>query len=168
MKYAIILVVMFFTNAMAKAETCTLDSGEEQAIEKTEIKTDVPKHLIGATITVTLANGKSSTVPAEKFKVVPRLQQYLVTKVSQSTVKSCVNVSPNKNRVSALAGYGATGHLDRSADSSSETIESSRGVVGGAQYQRLLNDHWSLGVQVQGNDLSRNNKTGLGSIGYDF
>jgi len=168
MKYAILFLTMFLTNAIAKAESCTEQTSASQVLEQTEIKTDVPKHLVGATITVTLANGKSSTVPAEKFKVVPRLQQYLVTKVSQSTVKSCVNVSPNKNRVSALAGYGATGHLDRSADASTTTVESSRGVVGAAMYQRLLDDHWSLGVQVQGNDLSRSNKTGLLGVGYDF
>ena len=168
MKYAIIFLTMFLTNVVAKAESCTEHTSASQVLEQTEIKTDVPKHLIGATITVTLANGKSSTVPAEKFKVVPRLQQYLVTKVSQSTVKSCTNVSPNKNRVTGLLGYGATGHLDRSADASSETVESSRGAMGGVMYQRLLDDHWSLGIQGQGTDFSRNNKTGLIGVGYDF
>lgn len=170
MKYAILFLTMFLTNAIAKAESCTEQTSAAQVLEQTEIKTDVPKHLIGATITVTLANGKSSTVPAEKFKVVPRLQQYLVTKVSKSTVRSCVTAADKeRNRVSALVGFGPTGHLDRSSDNNTTaTVEADRGFVGGVMYQRLLTDRLSIGIQGQGHDASRKDKTGLGVIGYDF
>lgn len=168
MKYAIIFLTMFLTNAIAKAESCTEQSSAAQVEETTEIKTDVPKHLEGAKIIVRLADGRESVVPAEKFKVVPRLQQYLVTKVSKNTVRSCVSYEQRRNRVSALAGYGPTGNLDRGGDVNKATVESDHGAIGGAMYQRLLTERLSIGVQVQGTDLSRDNKTGLGTLGYEF
>lgn len=168
MKYAIILLTMFLTNAVAKAESCTEQTSADQVLEQAEIKTDVPKHLKGATIIVRLADGRESVVPAEKFKVVPRLQQYLVTKVSKSTVRSCVNYEQRRNRLSVVAGHGPTGHLDRSSDGTTARVESDHGAIGGAMYQRLLTERISLGVQVQGTDFSRDNKTGMGTLGYEF
>lgn len=168
MKYAFILLTIFLTSMFAKAETCSTEESSTQVEEQQLITTDVPSHLKGATIIVRLANGKESKVPAEKFKVVPRKQQYLVTKVSNSTVRSCVNVSPYRHRVSALAGYGATGHLDRNVDGNNTTVEADRGFIGGVMYQYKFTDRWSLGLQGQGNDTSRKNKTGLGVLGYDF
>jgi len=47
-------------------------------------------------------------------------------------------------------------------------LVSDRGFVGGVMYQRPLTDRWSIGIQGQGHDSSRKNKTGLGVIGYDF
>lgn len=170
MKYVIILLTMFLTNVYAKAETCDTRTGEEQVLEQAEIKTDVPNHLKGAKIIVRLADGRESEVPAEKFKVVPRLQQYLVTKVSKSTVRSCITAADKeRNRVSALVGFGPTGHLDRSSgNGTTATVEADRGFVGGVMYQRLLTDRLSIGIQGQGHDASRKDKTGLGVIGYDF
>ena len=169
MKYAFILLTIFLTSMVAKAaESCsteqTLDKVEEQKL----ISTDVPKHLKGATICVRLANAKESCVPAEKFKVVPRKQQYLVTKTSSSTVKSCSNtVDPRRNRLSLLGGEGPTGHLNRNGDNAPNyaTVESDRGAIGGLQYQYLtpfLNNRLFIGGQVQ------SNKTGLLGAGIEF
>lgn len=163
MKYAIILLTMFLTNVVAKADTnCTEQTSASQVEEQAVISTDVPNHLKGAKIIVRLADGRESEVPAEKFKVVPRLQQYLVTKVSKNTVKSCTNLDHNRNRVSLLGGEGPTGHLDRDGNVAKTTVESERGIVGGAQYQRLLTDKLSVGIQGQ------TNKSGMVLIGVDF
>lgn len=168
MKYALIFLTMFLTNAIAKAENCTEETSAAQVEETTEIKTDVPNHLKGAKIVVRLADGRESVVPAEKFKVVPRLQQYLVTKVSKNTVRSCTVVDSKKHRLSGLIGHGPTGHLDRSSDASKAVVESDNGVMGGIQYQYRFTDRVSGAVQVQGTDFSRDNKTGLIGVGYDF
>lgn len=157
MKYLIVLMLLIGVNAFAE---CTEDPSVEAIDEATEITTDVPSHLKGATVTVRRADGKESTVPAEKFKVVPRKQQFVVTRVKETKTVTC---STNKsNRVSLLGGYGARNGLSSSTDSSSTTVESSTGVVGGAQYQRMLNDRWSLGVQGQ------TNETGSLLFGMDF
>lgn len=156
------LLILFTTQAFA--ENCTESTSAAKVDEQMEIKTDVPKHLKGAMIIVRLADGRESQVPAEKFKVVPRKQQYLVTKTSTETVRSCTNLDHNRNRVSLMGGEGPTGHLDRDSSSApgKVSVESERGAVGGAQYQRLLNDRWSLGIQGQ------TNKTGMVMIGLDF
>jgi len=127
--------------------------------ETREIKTDVPNHLKGATITVRLADGKESTVPAEKFKVVPRLQQFIVTKTNQLSKKYC---TPGKNRVSVMAGRGPREGLKRTVTASKVVVESDVGGMVGAQYQRLINKDISLGIQGQSNE------TVLINIGLDF
>lgn len=153
---------MLFTTSVFADTNCKVESTASKVEETTEIKTDVPNHLKGAQIIVRLADGRESVVPAEKFKVVPRLQQYLVTKVSSSTVKSCTNLDHNRNRISLLGGEAPTGHLDRDGNADKTTVESERGLVGGAQYQRLLTDKLSVGIQGQ------TNKSGMVLIGVDF
>lgn len=158
-KLLLLLLVPFYVNA----EECSDYSDKVVSEEKMEINTNVPAHLKGATITVKLANGKESTVPAEKFKVVPRLQQFIVTKSSEQQTRTCkVPAEKEKNRISLLAGHGAQEGLDRTNEPTKTTIESRVGVVGGVQYQRLLTDKLSVGGQIQ------SNKTGLVNIGWDF
>ena len=165
MKYALMFILAFLFNSLAHAD-CTESTSANKVEEQQEIQTDVPNFLKGATITVRLANGKESTVPAEKFKVVPRLQQYLVTKVSKETVKSCSSTVTEykirKDRISLGIGDGPTGKLGLSGNSNYQEIDAQRGAVGAGQWQHMLNDRWSLGVQGQ------TNKTGLIFGGYDF
>ena len=52
-----------------------------------------------------------------------------------------------KNRISALGGMGPT---RMSITQSAVNLE--RGLVLGVQYQRMLNDSFSVGVQVQSNE----------------
>ena len=144
--------------SIAKAD-CTTEVGQESIQEQMEIKTDVPKYLEGATITVKLKDGKESTVPAEKFKVVPRLQQFFVTKTVQENTTMCKN---DKNRISVLGGHGRKDGLKTNTGATNTTVENRAGLVMGAQYQRMLNDTLSVGGQVQ------TNKTGSVMLGIDF
>ena len=162
MKKLIIALFMISNAVFAGEPVCTEQVGQTEDKEKLELTTDVPSHLKGATIIVRLADGRESSVPAEKFKVVPRKQQFIVTKLETSKVKSCTTNDPLKNRVSLLGGYGARNGLDVSTAGSTTTVESSSGVVGGLQYQRMLNDRLSFGVQGQ------TSETGSLLIGLDF
>lgn len=144
------------------ANSCVISSQQEEVQETKVITTDVPSHLKGAKIVVRLANGKESEVPAELFKVVPRKQERVITKVATNTTQVCKEFGLRKNRISALAGSGAKSGLDKSVKTDSVEVKSRTGFVGGLQYQRLLNDRISVGVQGQSNE------TGLISIGVDF
>jgi len=159
MKY--LLIVSMFMNVVF-AEECTTTSSADEIKEQLEIKTDVPKHLEGAKIIVRLADGRESEVPAEKFKVVPRKQQFITTRVQSSTIMACNKL--DKNRVSALIGRGAKNGLGRSSTNNGVTeVESNVGAVGGVQYQRVITkDGLSVGAQVQ------TNRTGSLMLGIDF
>jgi len=158
--FKLLLILMISTSVMA-GEKCSTSNSEEVATEKKLLSTDVPNHLKGAMITITLADGRQSTVHAERFKVVPRKQQWIVTKTLSSSTTMCSN-DPEKNRISLLAGHGARAGLNRSVDDDGATVKSRVGVVGGAQYQRLITDKLSIGVQAQ------TNKTGSLMLGLDF
>ena len=162
MNKLIMLMLLVAGNAQGGEPQCTEQVGQAEAKEKLEITTDVPSHLKGATITIKQADGRESTVPAERFKVVPRMQQFIVTKLETSKVTSCTTNEPRKNRVSLLGGYGARNGLKVTTSGSVTTVESSSGAVGGAQYQRMLGERWSIGVQGQ------TNETGSLLLGLDF
>ena len=163
MKKAIVFLSLLFSLvAFAGDPTCTKDESATQIIEQLVIKTDVPSHLKGATIVVRLADGRETSVPAERFKVVPRKQQFVVTKTEKATTLSCTTNEPRKNRVSLLGGHGAQEGLKSSTSGTTTTVESKVGLVGGAQYQRMLGERFSIGVQGQ------TNKTGSLLIGLDF
>jgi hypothetical protein len=151
MKKLIVTTIILCSPMFAYAEKCATSTDAEQIEETREIKTDVPKHLEGATITIRLADGRESTVPAEKFKVVPRLQQFLITKTKQQTTTMC---SADKNRLSVLAGKGPKNGLDvdKSQAPNKVSVENEYGGVGGLQYQRLVTDRVSVGAQVQTNE----------------
>lgn len=166
MKYLILLSLLCLN---VKAEDCTEKSSVDQVEEQKEIKTDVPKHLKGAKIIVRMADGRESVVPAEKFKVVPRKQQYLVTKVKKSTVVSCTSLVAAKNRISVMAGEAPTGHLDRDDTLSPSKVEvsSERGLVGGVQYQRDLG-LTAFGLPVHAGAQVQTNKSLLIDAGVSF
>lgn len=161
MKLFIIMIALLASPALAEQD-CKTESGEVTITGQTEIRTDVPNYLKSATITVTLADGRSSTVPAERFKVVPRLQQFIVEKKERTTVISCTSNEPRKNRVSVLGGSGRQSGLETSQTGSTLEVSNKVGLVGGLQYQRMISNRLSIGVQGQ------TNKTVLGNIGLDF
>jgi hypothetical protein len=158
MKSFIVIMMMLFPG-LVFAENCSTSTSEEQVEETKEIKTDVPNHLKGAVIIVRTADGRESVVPAEKFKVVPRVQQFVVTKTKESSKTMC---RPDKNRVSVAAGNGAKEGLKRSTNGNTVEVESRVGAVGGLQYQRMVTEKISVGAQVQ------TNETVLIGIGLDF
>lgn len=159
MKKFILILIMISPMLVLASENCSTTSDAETVEETKEITTDVPNHLKGATIIVRTADGRETSVPAEKFKVVPRKQQFIVSKTKQLDKTMC---SANKNRVSLLAGNGPKEGLDRSKSGTTVTVESRTGAVGGAQYQRLLNERISVGAQIQ------TNESVLVNIGLDF
>lgn len=158
---AVILITLFPIHSFA-GESCSSRSTEATAQDQLVISTDVPAHLKGAKIIVKLADGRVSEVPAELFKVVPRKQQFIVTKILQSTQTTCTESRNYKNRVSLLGGEGPNSKVDVQRNGNDVTMESKFGTVGGVQYQRSLTDRLNVGVQVQSND------SGLLSIGLDF
>lgn len=159
MKNLLVILIGLTLSTPSFALNCEESQNAEEVTETRELKTDVPSHLKGATIIVRTADGRETSVPAEKFKVVPRVQQFLVTKTKQQNNKIC---TPEKNRISLLAGNGPKEGLDRSKSGTTVTVESRTGAVGGAQYQRLLTERISVGAQVQ------TNESVLVNIGLDF
>lgn len=155
--FLILLALVFSTSAVAL--DCNTTSNVEEVEETRELKTDVPNHLKGATIIIRTADGRETSVPAEKFKVVPRVQQFVITKTKQLDKTTC---TPDKNRFSVLVGNGPKEGLDRSKTATTVTVESRVGAVGGLQYQRLITDDVSLGIQGQ------TNESVLINIGLDF
>ncbi len=145
------------------AEDCKTSVGTVTDEAVKVFTTDTPKHLKGAVIIVRLADGKESVVPAEQFKVVPRKYQEIVTSTRQDTTTVCkVKADQLKNRVSLLGGYGPKAGLTRTLDGPTTTVETQVGGVGGVQYQRLITDRISVGVEGQSNET-----TSI-SIGLDF
>lgn len=160
MKYIVALLVLFPTLSYSK--DCSTVSRQEEVTETIVINKDVPSHLKGAKIIVELANGQRSEVPAEQFKVVPRKQERLISRVKDRITETCIESKNSLNRVMILGGYGAKEGIDRTNKTTSTKLESNVGVVGGLQYQRLLNEQISVGVQGQ------TNQTGSLMIGLDF
>ena len=163
MKFLIFSLVLIFGRAYAS--DCSIDSRAFIVSEKRELTTDMPKFMEGATITVTLKDGSSTQVPAERFKVVPRKQQFLVSKVTENVARTCVN----RHRVGLVAGKGAKVGLDRDNSQAPNlvSVESRAGAVGGLSYQyltdvKVLKMPLYLGVQGQ------TNETGLIMGGVEF
>lgn len=172
----IITLLILFTSAAVFADynetTCKDTTGSKVVKGQLVIDTNVPKYLRGATITVKLADGKETTVPAEKFKVVPRKQQYLTTDTTVTNRTDCTltkheqELILRRNRVSALGGRGIQHGVETTLSTPTEVdVSSKTGFVGGLQYQRLLpvlHDRLSIGVQGQ------TNRTGSLLLGIDF
>lgn len=127
----------------------------------------MPKYLEGATVTVTLKNGKTYSYKSEDMAVVPRKQMtrpsdLAAAKVIIQKVEKGQLVKEKKNRIYVLGGYGNTGDMKVSTDGSTYETKHKRGVVGGIGYQRKLNQKINVGVQAQ-----TNGTTSL-SLGTDF
>lgn len=159
----IYLTLLFVVPVLAQ-ESCDEETTGTQVTGQKEINTDVPNFLKGATIIVKLKDGTETKVPAEKFKVVPRKQQFLVTATETSTLKTCTkNVSSPRHRVSLHVGKGPLGGLDRKNPSVKDvTVESQYGGMGALQYQYRLYKDLSISGQVQSND------SGMIGAGLDF
>lgn len=166
MKNIFIILALCFPMFAVADESCTTNTSEETVDEVAVISTNVPKFLEGATITVRTKDGRESTVSAEKFKVVPRAQQFVVTKTSKSASIVCRNA--DKNRITILGGNGPKGGLSRTQNSASQvTIENNTGTVLGAQYQRELGFK-VFGLPVHGGVQYQNNETLSGGAGVSW
>lgn len=157
-------ILIFLLAPLSVFANCDVSSNETVDQETLSISTDVPKHLIGAKITITLADGTTSTIPAEQFKVVKRQQQFIVTKTKEKTVMTCSvkKGGENKNVISLMGGYGLVGGLKKEREPSKIEVETKNGPSAGIQYQRRILDRFYLGVQGQTNGV------GSGLLGIEF
>lgn len=168
MKKLFIAILMLSFTAYAEND-CQVMRASEEVTGQLEIKTDVPKFLKGATITVTLSNGQSTTVPAEKFKVVPRKQQFITTKTSSVSETVCQNKT--HHRVTVLAGQAPQNGIkrDNSQAPNKVEVESKLGLEGGAQYQYRPGGKWKLlGKDLNFGGQVQTNKSAFGTLGLDF
>lgn len=156
-----IVTTLFWTLALRADEDCSTTSSSASIEEQLEISTDVPNFLKDAKIVVILPDGRSSEVPAKLFKVVPRKQQFIVTKTKE-TEKMVCKPEEKKNRISILGGAGPKGNLSVSSDGSKVIVQTDSGAIGGMSYQRKVSDRMSIGAQVQ------TNESALISVGVDF
>ena len=131
------------------------------------VNTDVPKHLQGATITITKADGTSSTVPAEKFMVVPRKQKTIVGENVAVTVDRTCQAEEQLNTL-----FLDVKKLPSKIESSIESLPNGtkatstihKDVVPGLNYYRrkMLETPVGAGVGLDANGTLK------GMIGMDF
>lgn len=141
MRY-LITAVMMFCSTIASAE-------------------ELPAFMKGATISVTLKDGRTYQFKSETHKVVPRLGDMAAAPATSRSKRKPEEAKSGKNRVRLLGGYGRTG-LATENNGSTVTVRTSSGLVGGVGYDRMISERWSLGGQA----LSNGTYT-LG-VGLDF
>jgi len=167
MKHLIIFLLFAVVSVAQAKETC--EESVTQHIEDVvyEVNTDMPKHLKGATITVTLADGKTSTVPAERFMVVPRVQKTVVGQNVLLAKNVTCSKSGNKNILIGEVRKDVTGHettTEAIPGGIKSTTKSVKELVPGVNYYRreLFDTPVGAGVGVD------TNGTVKALIGIDF
>ena len=127
-----------------------------------------PKYLEGATVTVTLKNGKKYVYKSSEMAVVKRANLHVnngEVKEAKKIVKSVKEgklIKNRKNRAYFIAGYGPTGKQKSSTNGSTYEVKQEHSGVIGVGYQRKVTDRVSVGGQIQ------TNGTTSVSIGTDF
>jgi hypothetical protein len=137
---SLIVMALILTGAYAKAQCCPTQCEQPKPKPKVITRTKVVEKVVE----------KPVPVVKEVVKVVDRPVPVHVTKTVVKRVQK-------KNRISVLGGTGPT---DLDVTPLEARLE--RGLVFGVQYQRMLSEDLSIGVQVQSNE------TVLGSVGIDF
>lgn len=159
-------LILILVSSIAIAKDCTESTTVSSQDVVHNVNTSMPKYLKGATITVTLADGRTSQVPAEKFMVVPRKQQTVVgqDKVVSKQV-SCK--SDKKNLVIADLRKDVTG-MDTETSIVPGGVQaktrSERELVPGINYFRrqVLDSDLGVGVGVDSNGTVK------GMLGIEF
>ena len=103
---------------------------------------------------------KPKTVYKTKYKTKWKTKWKTKLRTKIRTIKKIVH-KPKKNRLRLLGGFGPTG-VSAEVSGSKAVANEETGLVLGAGYDRMLNDTWSIGGQIQ------TNKTFLLGLGYDF
>lgn len=151
MKFLIIFVLLInvsFANELSCGETKTTSSLEK---EEMEVNTEVPKHLVGATIILKKANGSEEVLKAEEYMIVKRKHKRPVYKEKIATASlKCKNDSV-KNIVS-LKGVRSYANPKSRLEPNKGTLSIERETTLGAQYQRNIGKDVFLGVE---GDLNR-------------
>jgi hypothetical protein len=160
MKNLLIILSMHFLSAsLLYAQDCTTQTKDVVYA----VNSQLPKHLQGATIIVRTKDGRESSVPAERFMVVPR-KQY--TKVGQSSDTMCKAKSrKNSVMVGVRNDHAGMDAITKTTPTSvSAKVESKKALTPDLQYYRreILDSHLGLGAGVDANGTLR------GIIGLDF
>lgn len=157
MKTLITISLLLTSNVYAE-ESC---KEVEEILESKDINTPTPESLKGATIIVKQKDGSLKEMSTDDFKVVPRKQQFMITKVKASS-NCATQKSSKKNRISLVGGYAPSGSIDQSNNGNVAKIETRFSPNIGLQYQRSLGDYLSLGLQ------GLSNKSIELLVGFDF
>lgn len=168
-KIVILGVLMLVQNVIAGEHQCEQKRNVISQEIVYEVNKDLPKHLIGATITITQANGKTSTVPAERFMVVPRKQKIVVGANRVTVVTNdCINdLDIKKNTVMVEGAYGIRGvTTETSVGLGTVTAKTyvERAIVPGIDYYRRQILDTPIGAGLGIDVLGR----GKAFLGLDF
>lgn len=162
MKNLIVIFTLLTTHQLI-AENCVRDEQTKLEDVVHVVDTSIPAHLKGAKITVTLADGRSSTVAAEQFMVVPRKQRTVVGQ-NKSSVTSLVCRQDSKKNILMLEARKDVTDLDVETVSKTANVYSERSIVPGLNYYRreLMDSAIGAGIGVDANGTVK------GMIGTDF
>lgn len=161
MKY--LLIILMSLTSVSYAEECSeTQSTVVQNVVYT-VNKNMPAHLKGATIIVRQANGKETSVPAERFMVVPRKQYTKLGENKAVNTKLTCNKDQKKNIVYVGAKKELT-DLETRVSGNTARVESSKTLVPSVNYMRrkVLNSDLNLGIGID-----KNSQIG-GTIGLDF
>lgn len=163
----ILIATLIYTLAigLARAEECIEESSTITQDVVHNVNKDIPKHLRGATIIVRQADGRETTVPAEKFMVVPRKQQ---TVVGQNKIVS-KKLTCDKDQKKNILYVGAKRELTdletkTNAINKSAQVDSLKTLTPSINYMRrkVLDSDLNLGIGID-----KNSQIG-GTVGLDF
>lgn len=127
------------------------------------VDTDMPAHLKGAKIIVRLADGRESIVPAERFKVVARRQQFLAGK-NEITSKSKKCKLDDKKNIVYVGAKRELGDLETKVSGNTAKVESKRTLTPSVNYirRKVLNSDLNVGGGVDKNGQVQ------GTLGLEF
>ena len=148
MKYLLLLLL----STTVTANECS-ESSKKQSDEVTyAVNKDIPNHLKGATITVTLVDGRTSTVSADKFMLVPR-KQYTVVGESSTTTKTVTCKAKNKKNILMVEARKDITELDTETTVNQAKVVTRKDLVPGFNYYRreVLDSRFGLGGGIDTN-----------------
>ena len=157
----------FSTLSLVNAQECSEQVSTQVNPVKYQVNKNLPKYLQGATITVRLANGKETTVPAERFMVVPRSQQFVVGQaVNTSKTLTCKAKSKRNNVIVDVRRDFVGVNKVSSSTSISQTLKvtSDKALIPAINYYRrqVLESDLGLGLGVDSSGTLR------GMLGIEF
>jgi hypothetical protein len=133
---ALILLV----GATSSAASCEYDRKMVTEPVEYSVNKGLPSHLKGATITITLSDGKSSTVSAEKFMVVPRVQRTIVGENKLIIVKKTCQDDLNKNTLMIEGRHDIKNVVTEKQGLSAHTYAEKELIPGIDYYRRQILD----------------------------
>lgn len=161
----LLIAVLVYTAAisLAKADDCLTTYKEISQDIVYKVNKEQPNHLKGAVIIVRLADGRESSVPAEKFMVVRRVQKTIVGQNKLLSTKLTCNKDTKKNIVYVGAKREA-GDVEVKTQNKTAQVDTLKTLTPSLNYMRrkILNSDLNLGAGVDKNGQVS------GTIGLDF